>query len=140
MSTSGTATSSTSRIWRTGLVAAVAAIVINLVVLTIARLAGADLIVEVPGQEPREVGVVEVVAVTGLAVLVGTGILYAVRRRGAAAWRGLAALGLVFALISVAGPLTADGTAGSRWTLASLHVLTGLVWFTALWRAAPARR
>ena len=123
--------------WRTGAWTAGIAIVINLIVLGLGRLAGADMSVQPPGSPaPMTIGVVQVVATVLVPLLVATVLLIAVRGRGARAWRLLAAVGLGVGLITVAMPLLATATAATTVALATMHVVTGLVWFILVWRAA----
>jgi hypothetical protein len=123
--------------WRTGALTASIAIVINLIVLGLGRLAGADMSVQPPGSPaPMTIGVVPVVATVLVPLLVATVLLIAVRGRGAGAWRLLAAVGLGVGLITVAMPLLATATAATTIALATMHVVTGLVWFILVWRAA----
>ena len=67
-------------------------------------------------------------------LLIATALLIAVRRRGARAWQLLAAAGLAFGLITIVMPVLA--TAVTTMTLPTIHVITGLVWFILVWRAA----
>jgi hypothetical protein len=123
--------------WQTGALTAGIAIVINLIVLGLGRLAGADMSVQPPGSPaPMTIGVVPVVATVLVPLLVATVLLIAVRGRGAGAWRLLAAVGLGVGLITVAMPLLATATAATTIALATMHVVTGLVWFILVWRAA----
>jgi hypothetical protein len=123
--------------WRTGAWSAGIAIIINLIVLGLGRLAGADMSVQPPGSPaPMIIGVVQVVATVLVPLLVATLLLMAVRGRGARAWRILAAVGLAVGLITVAMPVLATATAATTTVLATMHVVTGLVWFVLVWRAA----
>jgi Family of unknown function (DUF6069) len=123
--------------WRTGAWSAGIAIVINLIVLGLGRVAGADMNVQPPGSPaPMTIGVVQVVATVLVPLLVATGLLIAVRGRGARAWRLLAAVGLAVGLITVAMPVLATATAATTTVLATMHVVTGLAWFILVWRAA----
>jgi hypothetical protein len=123
--------------WRTGALSAGIAIVINLIVLGLGRVAGADMNVQPPGSPaPMTIGVLQVVATVLVPLLVATVLLIAVRGRGARAWRLLAAVGLAIGLITVAMPVLATATAATTIVLATMHVVTGLVWFVLVWRAA----
>lgn len=68
-------------------------------------------------------------------LLIATALLIAARRRGARAWQLLAA-GLAFGLITILMPVLATATAATTMTLPTIHVITGLVWFILVWRAA----
>jgi hypothetical protein len=56
--------------------------------------------------------------------------------RGARAWQLLAAAGLAFGLITIVTPVLATATVATTMILATIHVITGLVWFILVWRAA----
>ena len=123
--------------WRTGAWTAGIAIGINLIVLGVGRVAGADMSVQPPGSAaPMIIGVVPVVATVLVPLLIATALLIVVRRRGARAWRLLAAVGLAIGLITIVMPVLATATVATTVTLATMHVITGLVWFILVWRAA----
>jgi len=69
-------------------------------------------------------------------LLIATALLIAARRRVARAWQLLAAAGLAFGLITIVMPVLATATVATTMTLATRHVITGLVWFILVWRAA----
>jgi len=123
--------------WRTSAWTAGIAIAINLIVLGLGRVAGADMSVQPPGSPaPMTIGVVQVVATVLVPLLVATGLLIATRRRGARAWRLLAIVGLAVGLVTVAMPVLATATVATTMVLATMHVITGLVWIILVWRAA----
>ena len=124
--------------WRIGALIAGLAAAVNLVVLALGRIAGADMNVQPAGAPTAmTIGIGLVVVTTVLPVLVGTLLLIAVRGRGGPAWRFLAAAGLVFGLASVAMPVLATATAATTTTLGSMHVVAALAWFVLVWRASP---
>jgi hypothetical protein len=128
---------STALAWRTSAWTAGIAIVLNLIVLSVGRVAGADMNVQPPGSAaPMIIGVVPVVATVLVPLLIGTALLIGVRRRGTRAWLLLAAVGLAFGLITIVMPVLATATVATTMTLATMHVITGLVWFILVWRAA----
>ena len=122
------------RAWRTGLVAGAIALVANLAVLAAAGLAGTDLTVKPPGQNAMTIGVAMVTATTVVPVLLGTALLVARRGSGAKAWRTLALLGLIVGVVTAPAPSTVEAEGATRLALASMHVITGLVWFAVVRR------
>src|SRR5680860_1575937 len=84
------------RAWRTGLTSTGIAVVVNLVILGVARLTGAAMVVQ-PSQDAAAmtIGVGAVVVTVAVPMLVATLLLLTVRRWGARAWRALATAGLV---------------------------------------------
>ncbi|MFD4421656.1 DUF6069 family protein [Agromyces sp. NPDC058484] len=123
------------------LIAAGAAVVLDLIVLWIASAGGASLIVTPPGA-PGSIQV-DAVAVTLTVVVpmvvVGAGVWLLTRRWPAirlwAAWAGLA-----FGVLSAALPLTVEADLGTKLALASMHVITGVAWFVALVRGPRPSR
>ena len=69
-------------------------------------------------------------------LLIATALLIAARRRVARAWQLLAAAGLAFGLITIVMPVLATASVATTMTLATIHVITGLVCFILVWRAA----
>lgn len=125
--------------WRTGLLAAGTALVVNLLVLVVSRALGADFLVQqTPDATAAEVTVVMVAVMTVVPVLVATALLLVARRWGARAWRALAAVGLALGLLTVPMPFTVEATTGTQVGLALMHVVVGVVWFVLVRRAASA--
>ena len=123
--------------WRTGGGAAGLACAADLMVLGIGRLVGADMRVQPPGSSSMLAIGPELVVVTAIVPLVpATLLLAAVRRHGSRAWRLLATTGLAVGVVSAAGPLLSTATPATRAVLASMHVVTGLIWFVLVRRAA----
>lgn len=132
---SGMRPSHTASAWRAGMLTAVLAVVLALVVLGVALLAGADMKVQPSGgRESMAVGVVPVVVTVLLAVTLGTALLAVLSRRGAKWWRTLAVAGLVIGVVSVVIPLTATADVGTKLALAAMHVVAGAVWYVVLTR------
>lgn len=121
--------------WRTGMVAGGIALVVNLAVLAMAGFAGADMSAQPPGQDAMAVGVAMVAALTAVPVLLGSALLVALRGRGGKAWRILALLGLIVGVTTAPAPFTVEAEGATRVALASMHVITGLVWFVVVRRA-----
>jgi small-conductance mechanosensitive channel len=109
----------------------------NLVVLVVARLTGADMLVQRDqATAPMTIGVVPVALTTVAPTLLATALLQATRRRGPRAWRALAVAGLVVGIVTVPAPFTLLAETSTRVPLALMHVITGAVWFTVVRRAA----
>ncbi len=120
---------------RTGGLVLAASIVVNLVALAVARLAGAEMEVLQPGaDEATEVGAVPVLISTVAPLLVGTAVLALASHWGRTGWSTLAWVGLALGVLSAVAPLAADATAGTRVTLVIFHLVLGVAWFTALRR------
>jgi len=138
--TAGTFAPSAGSTWRTGLTSTGVALAANLAVLAVARLFGADMAVQQPASQTAiTVGVGLVALMTLAPLLIATLLLLPLRRRGARAWRALALTGLVIGVITVPGPFTVLADNDTRAALASMHVLTGAIWFAVVRRAAHDR-
>lgn len=119
-----------------GALAAGIAVVVNLVVLLLARVAGADMIAEPPGQSAMPIGVIQVVAITIGASVVGVVLLLVLRSRAPRAWNVVAIVGLAFGVLSAPAPLTVEATPGTQAALALMHVVAGISWYVVVRRAA----
>ncbi|MEO6143711.1 MAG: DUF6069 family protein [Dermatophilaceae bacterium] len=128
---------SVSSTWRTGLTSVGIALVANLVVLGVARLAGADMLVQRSETvTAMMIGVGPVSVLTVGPMLLATLLLLPLRRWGARAWHALAVTGLVVALVTVPAPFTMLAEGSTRVALALMHVIAGVVWFIVVRRAA----
>lgn len=105
----------------------VAAVVVNLIVYAVGSAAGATWIAN--GQA---VGWFMVPIATVIAMAIGGLITWLLARRWEKATITMAWVGLVFAVISVPGPLLGSDDAPTRWALAAMHVTTGIAWFIAV--------
>lgn len=103
------------------------ALAMNLVVYGVGSAAGASWVVE--GQT---VTWILVVVATTLSLALGWGATTLVARRWARAWTVLAWVGLAFAVVSASAPLVTSDDATTGWSLAMMHVLTGIAWFAAV--------
>ncbi|MGC3953158.1 MAG: DUF6069 family protein [Propionicimonas sp.] len=110
-------------------IAAVAAVVVNVVVLFIGQAAGAAL---VAGGQP--VGVVQVIIATLVTFALGAGLLWLVARRRPDGVRLLAWIGLGLGVVSVIAPLTMAAGLATGLTLAPMHLVAGIAWFVAVSR------
>jgi hypothetical protein len=126
---------------RAGAVTAGSSIVVNLAVLSVATLVGADMVVHPGAGQPNIHTSGLLVAVTVLfTVLAGTLLLIPARRWGARGWSALSRVGLAFGLVSVVIPLAVEAEWRTRVALASMHVITAISWFLVVRRAAAISR
>lgn len=133
-SAAGPTTGST---WTTGLTSAAIALAGNLAVLAVARLAGADMLVQRDeATASMTIGVVPIALTSVVPTLLATVLLLATRRRGPRAWRALAATGLVVGIVTAPAPFTMLAETGTQVSLALMHAVTGGVWFAVVRRAA----
>lgn len=125
--------SATNAARTTGLVAAAAGVG-NLVVFAVARALGADFDIVRPDGVGFTVGVVAVLAMTIGSLLAGGVALAVAGRWGRRGWDVVAWTGLALGVLTVVMPLTGAASPGTKAGLASMHLLTGLVWFLLLRR------
>lgn len=120
---------------RSALRVAVIAVAVNLVVWLVGWAADADFRVTMGGQTIT-VTPIHVLATTLIALALGLLAAILVRRWGPVALRTLAVVGAAVGVVSAGAPLQADTDTSTAVALAAMHVLTGLIWLIALWRAA----
>lgn len=108
-------------------VAMIAALVVNLIVYAVGSAAGATWVAN--GQP---VGWYLVVIATLVSMAIGGAITYLLARRWARATVVMAWVGLAFAIVSVPSPILASDNATTGWSLAAMHVITGVAWFVAV--------
>ena len=106
----------------------VVAVVVNLVVYAAGSAAGATWIAN--GQA---VGWFMVPIATVIAMAIGGLITWLLARRWDKATITMAWVGLVFAVISVPGPLLGSTDTPTRWALATMHITTGIIWFVVVY-------
>lgn len=123
---------------RTTAVAIGATVLLNLAILAIGALAGAELeVAQSTGKEPQQIGPA-IVAITSIGpLLLGGLVLWLVGRRGRRSWLAVGRLGLALGVVTVVMPVSAVATTGTTLTLAAMHVVTGLVWFVLVRTAQP---
>ncbi len=129
--TSPMSTPSAGRTWGTGLTSIGIALAANLAVLAVALQAGAEMVAA-----QTSIGVFFVAVNTVVPLLIATLVLLPLRRWGARAWQVLATTGLVIGLVSSPAPFTVSAEDLTRAALAAMHVITGVVWFLVVRRAA----
>lgn len=105
----------------------ICAVVVNLIVYAVATAAGATWLAN--GQT---VGWFMVPIATVIAMAIGGVITWLLARRWDNATITMAWVGLVFAVLSVPGPLMGSDDSPTRWALATMHVTTGIIWFVAV--------
>uniref|UniRef100_UPI002F9092C5 DUF6069 family protein n=1 Tax=Streptomyces virginiae TaxID=1961 RepID=UPI002F9092C5 len=117
--------------WKVLVTGAVGAAVVNLVVFAVAKLAGASLIVMDAGEEhPITVG--GIIGSSVVPLLVGTGAALLLALWKPAFLRIAQYVGSGLALLSVAGPLSADADGGTVAALSLMHITLGVAVFTTL--------
>lgn len=113
----------------TGLAGAAVAAILNLAVFAIAKAAGTSFVF-IQNDSSTEIGYGLVALVSVGSILLGTALAALL---GARRLRAVQILGAVIAVLSAGAPLaTLDGPASGRAVLATLHLLTGVVFVAAL--------
>lgn len=112
----------------------VVAVVVNLIVYAVASATGATWIAN--GQA---VNAFLVVVATVVAMAIGGLITWLLSRRWDKATVTMAWVGIVFAVISVPGPLLGSTDTPTRWALAAMHITTGIAWFIAVHPSRSSR-
>ena len=116
----------------TTVLAATAAAVAIWVVATIA---GAELTVSFgPGQPIQKVTVINVVVAALVGSLAGWGLLALLRRFATNARAIWTAIAIIFALLSLGGPLSAIASAGTKVSLVAMHLAVATVVIAGLRR------
>lgn len=126
--------------WRTGVVVFAIAATVDLVILGVVRLAGADMTATPSGGQTMTIGIGAILLALLVTITIGTVVLAFVARTHESRWRLMATVGLVIGVVSIAAPLTAEATIGTKVALASMHVTPALIWFAALRRPMTLRR
>lgn len=107
--------------------AALAALVLNLVAFAAASAADATWFAN-----DMTIGWYMVVSGTLIPIAIGVGITVLLARKWAAAPRVMAWVGLAFALVSVPMPFLMSSDTPTSLALAAMHVITGIAWFVAV--------
>lgn len=107
--------------------AALVALVLNLVAYAVASAADATWFAN-----NMTIGWYMVVFATLIPMAVGAGVIILLARKWATAPRAMAWTGLAFALVSLPGPFLLSSDAPTSFALASMHVITGVAWFVAV--------
>ncbi len=107
--------------------AVLAAAVLNLIAYAVGSLAGASWVAN--GQS---ITWIMVILATLFPMAVGGAITYLLSRRWGKATTVMAWIGLAFGIVTLPAPLFAAENAAAGLSLASMHVITGVVWFLAV--------
>ncbi|MFD6225730.1 DUF6069 family protein [Streptomyces sp. NPDC060232] len=117
--------------WKVLVTGAAGATVVNLVVFAVAKLAGASLVVMDAGeQHPITIG--GVIGSSVVPLVVGTGAALVLALWKPVFLRIAQYVGSGLALLSVAGPLSADADGGTVAALSLMHLTLGVAVFTTL--------
>ena len=108
--------------WKVRAMAIVDAIILNVVILAIARLATGDWPVATIGDDEQTIGLVSVIVVTALVGLVAWGLLALLERMTSNAQAVWTAIAVVVFLLSLLGPLGSGVGTSSKVVLALMHV------------------
>ena len=104
----------------------------------VATLAGADLTVSFgPGQPIQKITVVNVIVTALVASLAGWGLLALLRRFATNARAIWTAIAIIFALLSLGGPLSAIASAGTKASLVAMHLAVATVLIAVLRQTTP---
>ncbi|HEX6056980.1 MAG TPA: DUF6069 family protein [Intrasporangium sp.] len=123
---------------RRAIAIAAAATVLNTALWGAGRLLGVDFVVVPRGSAPADAQAISagiVAAVTIMSVLLGAVLLAATRRASERWWPRVASTGLAIGLVTLAMPLVATASVGTKGFLATMHLLTGVIWFVQVRRA-----
>ncbi|GAA0977662.1 hypothetical protein GCM10009555_039190 [Acrocarpospora macrocephala] len=115
------------------LIAATAAVVVDLLVFWIGSAAGASLKIEAP----YELNALVVALATAVPMLAAGAVVWLVARRLPGVRRWAAWVGLAFALVSALMPFVVSADVATGVTLALMHGVAGTAWVVALLRHRP---
>ena len=123
---------------RTPVVAVLGATAAAVAIWAIATAAGAELTVSFgPGQPIQKVTVVNVVVAALVGSLAGWGVLALLRRFTAKPQAVWTVIAIVVALVSLAGPLSATASLGTKVSLVAMHLAVATVVIAVLRRTTP---
>lgn len=127
------AKNSSRSVWRAGLLGAVLAAIINGAVFLMGRAADVSFLVPGFGSDtsPQEMTLMQVILNSLVPLIVGTAVAVLVVSRGHGV-RGPQLLGAAVALISLGLPLTIDADLATKFLLASMHLVAGVVFVLTL--------
>ncbi|WP_329381287.1 DUF6069 family protein [Streptomyces sp. NBC_01351] len=117
--------------WKALAVGAVGAVVVNLIVLAVAKLTGASLVV-VDGGVDHPITVGGVIGASVLPLLLGTGAAFLMALWKPVFLRIAQYVGGGLALLSVAGPLSSGADGGTIAALSLMHITLGVAVVTTL--------
>jgi hypothetical protein len=125
--------------WQMRAMAVVDAVILNVVILTIARVVTGDFPVATAGGDDRTIGYAQVILVTALAGLAAWGLLALLERvvsRRKVIWMAIAVGALALSLL---GPLGSGADTASKLVLAVLHIGAAATIIPLMRRSIPAR-
>ncbi|MGX1885724.1 DUF6069 family protein [Streptomyces sp. NPDC055287] len=117
--------------WKALVTGAVCAVVVNLIVLAVAKLADASLIIVNSGEE-HPIAAVGVIGASAVPLVVGTGAALLLSLWKPVFLRIAQYVGGGLALLSVAGPLSSGADGGTVAALALMHITLGVTVVTTL--------
>ncbi|MFD7260582.1 DUF6069 family protein [Streptomyces sp. NPDC059874] len=117
--------------WKALITGAVGAVVVNLIVFAVAKLADASLTV-VNGTDEHAITVGDVIGASLVPLLIGTGAALLLALWKPVFLRIAQYVGGGLALLSVAGPLSSDADGGTVAALSLMHITLGLATVTTL--------
>ncbi|MCX2728194.1 DUF6069 family protein [Thermomicrobium sp. 4228-Ro] len=126
-------------IWRSGVLAAVIAAIINAFLWLIARAVGVSLRVQPPGQTESEVGLPQVVVLTVVPILVGTAFYSFLRRRTQRPFLLFLILAALVFVVLLVPPFAATERPGTRFLLILMHVVATLAVLAGVYRFEQQR-
>jgi hypothetical protein len=128
-------------IWRTGLTAAAVASAANLAIILVARAANTSLLVRFSANPaPSRVTAGAVVVTSVVSLVVGTGVAALADRGAGSRLRAVQIAGAALALVSLGLPLSVHADIATKLVLASMHLVAGAAFVTALQGAKTSRQ
>jgi hypothetical protein len=118
-------------VWIRGLIAAAVAAFVNVVIGLIASAAGADMLVDAQGTSTA-VTPASVLIATTLPIVLGGVFVWLVARRTPRAQVVFAWVGLILGVVTIPVPLLSAHDIATGLSLASMHVVAGAAWFSAM--------
>lgn len=119
----------TPALWLRGVIAAVIALILNLIIFAIGTGAGASM--EMTSPQPMTIGIPAVIGASLAPVIIAAIVTGLLARRWAKARPVLTWVGLALAVASCAATLAAPDLATGL-SLAGMHIVTGLAWVLAM--------
>lgn len=130
-----TTKTSARRLLAHGAAGAAIATTVNATIFGVARAADVDFLVDVTRKGPQHVVVANVVNLTWMSFAVGLVAAVIAGRIGPRSLRTVQIVGSILALLTIIPDFTIDGPASATLSLASMHVVAGFVFVTAVARA-----
>ncbi|MCM8749622.1 DUF6069 family protein [Thermomicrobiaceae bacterium CFH 74404] len=112
-----------ARLWHAGVLAAIVAVALNVVIYLSADALGASFVVQPPNREPSEVTAGGVVVLTAVPLIIATVVYGVLRRFTRQAFRVFVVLALVVFLILLIPPLGAAPELSTAAALILMHVV-----------------